>query len=142
MNILKMKDDLWNLPGLHYVGRTKHVLGLGNPWSHKANRQARYLVNTNREALYRYREWLMKKLIPNWISGLGVIGLDNWEAEYLKRVVLLSEQIQNGTYTSLGCWCINVENYVLVADGLEKCHAEILYKACLTLIAHKQGALL
>ncbi|MBH8553403.1 hypothetical protein I8751_13665 [Nostocaceae cyanobacterium CENA357] len=144
MNILDMglDSELWDEPTLKYVGRSKYALGLGNPWGYQNNRQARFIVNNLAESLYRYREWLMTRLVPNWISGLGFTGLNDWERDYLVKVINLATQIEKGEIDSLGCWCINVKKYLVVPDGLEKCHAEILYKACLHLIAHKQGAML
>ncbi|MBD2494998.1 DUF4326 domain-containing protein [Nostoc sp. FACHB-280] len=136
IHILKMTPILWSLGGLEYVGRTKYALNLGNPWSHKVNTQARYLVDTPGEALYRYREWLNNKLIRNWTTGCRYTGLELWEQQYLARVIQLATDINSGYVHSLGCWCINVENYLPVPDGLEKCHAEILYKGCLQLIEH------
>lgn len=135
IHILKMSPILWDSMGLEYVGRTKYALNLGNPWSHKTNAQARYLVSTREESLYRYREWL-NKLIRNWTTGLRFVGLELWEQQYLGRVIQLATDIDSGYIHSLGCWCINVENYIPVPDGLEKCHAEILYKGCLQLIEH------
>ncbi|QLE54827.1 DUF4326 domain-containing protein [Nostoc sp. TCL26-01] len=143
MNILKMdSEDAWYTPGLEYVGKSSKALVLANPWNHRNGRHVRYLTTNRGEALYRYREWMMTRLIPNWVSGLKYHGLHDWEKEYLARVVDLSERIERGEVTSLGCWCINVENYLMVPSGTEKCHAEILYKACSHLIAHRQGAML
>ncbi|MEH2172195.1 DUF4326 domain-containing protein [Nostoc sp.] len=143
MNIISMfnRDELWDDSTVKYVGRSGKALGLGNPWSHKNGRQVRYYTSTPQAALDNYRHWLLEKLVPHYNSGLKFIGLEDWEKVYLSRVVLLSQEIESGKYTSLGCWCINVHDYVPVPDGYEKCHAEILYKACLQLVEKKEGAI-
>ncbi|WP_375501669.1 DUF4326 domain-containing protein [uncultured Nostoc sp.] len=141
MNILSMfnRDDLWDDSTIKYVGRSKNALGLGNPWSHLNARQARFYVSTPQAALDAYRYWLLKKLIPHYLSGMRFVGIEDWEKEYLSKVIQLSVHIKAGKYTSLGCWCINIQNYLLVPDGYEKCHAEILYKACLQLIEQRRN---
>ncbi len=138
MNILKMTATLWNEPTLQYVGRSRHGLGLGNPWGVASGRQSestarhiRYWVTNNGEALYRYREWFLGKLVKNYTAGMGYVGLDEWERVYLSKIVVLSREIRQGKVHSLGCFCVNINNYQPVKEGLEECHAEILYKGCL-----------
>lgn len=141
MNILSMfnRNDLWDDSTVKYVGRSKKALGLGNPWSHTNTRQARFLTSTPTAALDAYRHWLLEKLIPNYLSGMRFVGIEDWEKDYLSKVIQLSMYIESGKYTSLGCWCVNIQNYLPVPDGFEKCHAEILYKGCLQLINHRTG---
>ncbi|MBW4689607.1 MAG: DUF4326 domain-containing protein [Komarekiella atlantica HA4396-MV6] len=131
-----MKDSFWDEPTIRYVGRTRTGLRLGNPWCEKYSRQARYFVETKQEAIDNYREWLHKKIIKDYILGVPTIAFDKWEVGYLTQVIVLARDIQSNRVLSLGCWCVTTLNYEPVPDGQEKCHAEILYKACLQLIDH------
>ncbi|MBD2210199.1 hypothetical protein H6G27_09945 [Nostoc linckia FACHB-104] len=125
-----------------YVGYSKQTLGLANPWSHQNQIQARWKTTTKGEALYRYREWLLGRLVANFISGIRFTGLDDWEVSYLKRVIWLSGRIETEQTRVLKVLeDINELNYHPVPDGMEKSHAEILYKACLQLIEKRNGVL-
>lgn len=130
-----MTAEIAQHPGLQYVGRRKWTLGLGSPWTHQNSRQARYWVKTKEEALDNYRTWL-KKCIDLHLLPFGSTGLQDWEKAYMHQVAKLAHDIRIGSIVVLGCYCIDIYNYQLVPDGLERCHAEILYKACLRLIKH------
>lgn len=136
MDILKMKPELWYDSELHYVGRSRYGLGLGNPWAvptgtGSADRQVKYWVNSKADALANYEAWFIGKLIKNYTSGLGYIGLEPWEKSYLSGAIILSRSIRQGLIKRLGCFCVNLVNYVPSEDVPAQCHAEILYKGCL-----------
>lgn len=129
-----MNDDAWEDIHLAFVGVSRKRLGLANPFAYRNERHSISKVSSKQEALDEYRKWLIEKCIARYKSGLRDIGLEHWEKMYLSRVVILAKKIQAQQITSLGCWCINSKNYIPVPDGYERCHAEILYKACLSLI--------
>jgi Domain of unknown function (DUF4326) len=79
-----------------YIGRPTKW---GNPYSHKYGTQARYKVDTVREAIQKYKEWAIKR--PEILNHL--------------------HELQGKT---LACWCVDKP----VSDIREEkeCHGEIL----------------
>lgn len=53
-------------------------------------------------------------------------------------MIALAIDIRNKKVNTLVCHCINAGNYQPVGDGMEQCHAEILYKACLEIQRYLQ----
>ena len=66
-----------------YCGRHPNLLGLGNPFSHKNNNNARFKVNTLEQSIDRYQKWL--KLVIQ--KTLFQDKLEPWEKEYISEVV-------------------------------------------------------
>lgn len=127
-------NDIWDEEDFTYVGRSRNALLLGNPWCHTESSQAKFHVPTLQQALNNYREWLFKKIINNLICAVGKWNLEAWEIDYTTRLIALTKKVKDKQVKRIGCWCIEVEKYIPVLDGDEKCHAEILYKGCLLLI--------
>lgn len=139
MDILKYKDGLIGQPGLVYCGRPKTnnwshgqlLIGLGNPFSWKQTKLAKFKVKNLEESLSGYRRWLFKLLLAHKEQRLK--GLEPWEVDYLEKTLELARSINKGEVSGLICWCVNVKDYVPEKDK-EKCHTQILYAACLWLI--------
>lgn len=131
MDIVKMTFDSWNKPGLVYVGRINKngSIGLGNPYGTKWNSLAYYYVSSEEKALNRYRDWV--EMIISALKKDRISSLRKAQQDYYKEMAKLAEAIQEKECIALGCWCITIKNYIPVPDGKERCHAEILYKACL-----------
>lgn len=117
-----------------YCKRSKQSLGLGNPFSHKKDSQAKFTVDTLEDSLIEYRKWLTK--IVN-LYNRGSFDLEKWETDYAGDVWELAKDIKHYKVNSLVCWCVNILNYVPSSDDLEVCHTQILYKCCLALIDKK-----
>lgn len=137
INIRKYNSQLLNQPESVYCGRSRDKLGLGNPFSHLKNSQAKFKVATLKESLEKYREWL-GKLIEAKLSK-QTQKLEKWERIYLKKVIKLAREIELGKIETLVCFCVNKDNYKYVKKSPKSCHAEILYGACCYLIRLKNA---
>lgn len=72
-----------------YIGRPSP---LGNPFSHKRDTKADFIVASREEAVKRYRMWLIKKIKE---KDKAVID----ELKRLKRIAMEKGELK------LGCWC-------------------------------------
>lgn len=134
INIYKFNQRLLNNDKIKYVGRGESLdeLGLGNPFSHKPTKVAKWTVSTLEESISEYRKWLWKLLKAALAKNTQ--GLEPWEREYLKKVLALTKDIKKGKVDGLMCWCINFPNYQANNPIAPKCHAQILYKAIIWLL--------
>lgn len=146
MDILKFRDAYCGQEGLVYVGRPRRekyikgqlLIGLGNPFSWKKSKYIKGKVNNLEESLSAYRLWLFK-ILEKYKKGTAKQELETWERDYLRKVLALCQAIAQGKVKGIVCWCIQKEDYRPV-KGLKdkKCHAQILYGACLSLIEEKR----
>jgi len=84
-----------------YIGRAPGIKGKwGNPYSHKAGTSAEFKVNTRKEAIEAYREYIT--------NGKG--------KHLLNDLSELEGKI-------LGCWC---GNFTIEDKNNLKCHGQIL----------------
>ena len=128
-------------PGLAYCGRPRKntwsngqlLIGLGNPFSWKPTKLAKFKVQNLEESLSGYRHWLFNLLMAHKKQQLE--GLESWELDYLEKTLELARSITKGEVSGLVCWCLNFKNYVPVKTQKKQCHTQILYAACLWLIA-------
>jgi uncharacterized phage-like protein YoqJ len=135
VNIRKYKPSLLDRPGVLYCGRNKNSLGLGNPFSHKANS---FSHKANPKALYQLcqTESLQESLLSYalWLAQLmkdfqeNPEGLEPWHTKYANRVLKLDRAIKLGQITDLVCFCTEHKDYQ-AGDGKltgYKCHVQIL----------------
>ncbi len=140
MNILKYRDGFVGQPGLVYCGRPKRktwscgqlLIGLGNPFSWKQTKLAKFKVRNLEESLSGYRHWLFKLLSAYKEQCLD--RLAPWERDYLEKILELAWAIKRGEVSGLVCWCIDVKNYVPLKTEKKHCHTQFLYAACLWLV--------
>ncbi len=140
MDILKYRNELVGKPGLVYCGRPKTdswyrgqlLIGLGNPFSWKPTRLAKFKVKNLEESLSGYRHWLFKLLSAHKEQCRE--DLEPWEIEYLHKTLELAQVVKRNEVYGLVCWCINIKNYVPVKSEKKQCHTQILYAACLWII--------
>jgi hypothetical protein len=134
MNIYKFNQQLLNKGRIEYVGRGKSLaeLGLGNPFSHKETKVAKWVVGSLEESISEYRKWIYK-LVKAAIAK-NTEGLEAWEKQYLKKVLALAKNIKQERIEGLMCWCINIQDYQASSKATPKCHAQILYKAIIWLL--------
>lgn len=130
INIRKYNSKLLNKPGVLYCGRgrTTEDIGFGNPFSHKPG-TARFQVKTLAESIGCYEAWLYKLLKA--YQQQQTRKLESWERAYLRRVIKLAKDIENGIVTDLICFCIDLINYQPNSSNEYKCHTQILYKVVL-----------
>ncbi|MBD2440602.1 DUF4326 domain-containing protein [Nostoc sp. FACHB-110] len=139
MNILKYRDGYVSNPRLIYCGRPKNdeylcqqlLIGLGNPFTWKPTKKAKFKVRNLAESLSKYRQWLWKLICC--YKDRNLEQLQPWEFRYWQFMKCLAIAISNHQVDGLVCWCIEAKDYV-PAKGLEKCHTQILYCACLYMI--------
>jgi hypothetical protein len=131
INIRKYNPALLNQPGVLYCGRKPHQIGLGNPFSHQLNHQAKFQVKTLEESLNQYQKWL-GKLVKSYRQKQTKT-LSKWEQQYLKRVLKLAKDIKDGQVTDLICFCLEYPNYRYRRKETIKCHTQILYRFCLVI---------
>ncbi|MFB2920626.1 hypothetical protein [Aerosakkonema funiforme] len=130
INIRRYNSKLLNKPGVLYCGRGRTIedLGLGNPFSHKPG-TARFRVKTLAESIDCYQAWLGKLLKAH--QKQQTRKLEGWERAYLRRVIKLAKDIDDGVLTDLMCFCVDLENYQPDDSKPYKCHTEILYEVAL-----------
>lgn len=112
-------------------GKTVEELGLGNPYSHKSSRVARFKVATLFDSINCYRKWLfglLKAHLQNRVAEL-----DAWERQYLKEVLATRQKIAARQVRGLMCWCVECPNYKPDGSKAYECHAQVLYAAILWL---------
>ncbi|MBD2629907.1 hypothetical protein [Trichormus variabilis] len=139
MNILKFKDGYIGNPRLVYCGRPRKdeyycqqlLIGLGNPYSWRNSKKAKFKVKNLAESLSEYRKWLWKLICCYRDRNLDK--LHPWEFRYWQLMKHLAIVIAKGNIDGLVCFCREIHNYLPV-KGQEKCHTQILYSACLYLI--------
>jgi hypothetical protein len=134
MDILKVSKNRAKSEFDVYCGRKTTNLGFGNPFSHKKDSQAKFIVDTLEDSLIEYRKWLTK--IVN-LYNKGSFDLEKWEFDYAASVWQLAKDIKYYRVNSLVCWCVSILNYVPSSEDVEVCHTQILYKCCLALIDKK-----
>ncbi|MFB2836598.1 hypothetical protein [Floridanema evergladense] len=130
INIRKYNSKLLNNPGVLYCGRGRTIedIGFGNPFSQKPG-TARFQVKTLAESLGCYEAWLYKLLKA--YQQQQTRKLERWEKAYLKRVIKLAKDIENGIVTDLICFCIDLEDYQPNDSNEYNCHTQLLYKVVL-----------
>ena len=79
-------------------------LGLGNPYSYKKSKNCIWQVNSLKECLRCYRQWLWK-LIQNEHSQEN---LADWERMYLYRFLHLCSVLDS--VHTLVCFCLNTSH--------------------------------
>lgn len=155
MDILKYRDGLVGQPGLVYCGRPKTntmycgqlLIGLGNPFSWKQTKLAKFKVQNLEESLSGYRHWLFRLLDERRCSLRSdatttmkahkqqhLKSIEPWERDYEEKTLELARRIARGEVSGLVCWCISINNYVPDKSKAKQCHTQILYGACLWLI--------
>lgn len=140
MDILKYRDGLVGQPGLVYCGRLKTntwycgqlLIGLGNPFSWKQTKLAKFKVQNLEESLSGYHRWLFKLLLAHKEQHLD--SLYFWEIDYLEKTLELAMAMKRGEVYGLVCWCVNTKNYVPIKGERKHCHTQFLYAACLWLL--------
>jgi len=85
-----------------YIGRGSP---LGNPFSHMKGTKAQYIVSSREEAVAKYRDWLLKKIIEH----------DDSVIDELNRLLMLARQGD----LKLRCFC-----------APKSCHGDVI-KECL-----------
>ncbi|MBD2499865.1 hypothetical protein [Anabaena azotica] len=139
MNILKFKNGYVGNNRLVYCGRPKKdeyyvgqlLIGLGNPYSWKRNKKAKFQVKNLDESLTKYRKFTWKLICCYRDRKLDE--LQPWEFRYWQLMNLLAIAIMNNEIDGLVCWCTEIQDYVPI-KGQEVCHTQILYAACLYMI--------
>ena len=132
INIYKYNSRLLNQTNIVFCGRKSghpELIGLGNPFSHKPNSNAVFIVDSLEETLQKYRLWLWK-LLKAYQKG-NISTLELWEMVYLNRVLHLAKLIKKNKVSGLMCFCLNINNYKYNKKKEIKCHTQILYGACL-----------
>jgi hypothetical protein len=132
-----MNDELWDDNRCYFVDRSRLKLGLANPWAHNSKtRHYIHYVRTKEEALSCYRSWLNAS-IDLICNGLSYLHFDHqWEVAYIAGMMRLASKMRGGDIDILGNWDFECRDYIPVPDGLERSHAEILYKGSLRLVEH------
>ncbi|AFZ38092.1 hypothetical protein Sta7437_4635 (plasmid) [Stanieria cyanosphaera PCC 7437] len=134
IGILKYNRALLTRPDIIFCGRkigNPELIGLGNPFSHKPNSNAVFIVNSLEESLMSYRLWLWKSLKTYRKSKISTLEL--WEMVYLNRFLHLAILIGENKVSGLMCFCTNINNYKYSKNKEIKCHVQILYRACIWL---------
>ena len=134
IDILKYNRQLLTRPDIVFCGRKSNkpeLIGLGNPFSHKPNSNAVFIVNSLEESLTSYRSWLWKILKACREDKIATLEL--WEMVYLNRVLHLARLIGENKVSGLMCFCTKINNYKYSKKKEIKCHTQILYGACIWL---------